>query len=321
MTACLQRTSFIRWLIPALFLIIFLVLSGCRRESGTQARHHSRSNVASLNAALASVDTVGNMLVAARMSEKSGTEAPLGFRLGSTHLQFMQRMQEIAHAGLGRIDDDHLVYFTDHRTVPSDLVVSDRSLFNIGISTPDTLTVSKIEYAYRLQQTDSLWVINVINRLMDATTNGTFKASPVIAMPGHFEQLWTRDNLVVKVSFNPSASMLYFYAFDASKLSREDLLGTIATFKAGAAKCHISLGDLKQEVQAYLRKRHKDYEGLGGWKVDWYTTEIVVRHKYKFPVQEGRNALPNYIVRNSMFHFNYSLKNISEFVLHEHSIE
>ena len=291
-------------------------LAACTGKGAAHADAQADCPGEPLQKALAEVDTVGNMLIEASMAENRATEAPLGFQLGASHAMFRKRMEAIAKEGHGRTDGERLTYFTDHSAVNADLIVTNRSLFSIGMPIPDTLRVSKIEYAYHLPDADSLQAMNIVRHLMDATSNGKFQASPVIAMQGHFEQLWTRQNLAVKVCFNRSNSTLYFYAFDAASLSRDELLGIIATFKAEAAKCHISLHDLKQRIYAFIRQHHKNYIGQGGWKVDWYTTDIVVRHRYQFTDKSGQK-----IFRRSVFHLDYRLQGIREFVSHEHGID
>lgn len=304
-----------RWRLCPLALLL-TTLAACTGKGSFHTVDKAGRQDEPLQTALAKVDTVGNMLIEASMSEHRTTEAPLGFQLGASHAQFKRHMQAIAKEGHGRTDGERLTYFTDHSALNADLIVTNRSLFSIGMPIPDTLRVSKIEYAYHLPDADSLQAMGIIRHLMDATSNGKFKASPVIAMPGHFEQLWTRHNLAVKVCFNRSNSTVYFYAFDAASLCRDELLGIIATFKAEAAKCHISLYDLKQRVHAFIRKHHKNYVGLGGWKVDWYTTDIVVRHRYQFTDKAGQKFF-----RRSVFHLDYQLQGIREFVTYEHPID
>lgn len=296
-----------------IFPILSLSLHSCKKESGMNAEN----NISTLtfSQALQNVDSAAYSIMAAHMADGTFDSLPLGFRIGITHADFTAHADSLAAKGKGIIEDGKFVYFTNHDELPSDITVNNTSLINIGTVIPDTLPVSSVEYVYNLPQTDSIQVIRLIEKLMGGARKGGFKASPVLPLPHGFVQVWTRKNLIFRVYYIKESSSLHFCATDANILSDMEILAQIASIKAGVAQCYISLDDIKGQVQKYCRKNYSRYKGEGRWYVDWYTSSIVVRHRYSFTDSKGRR-----IMRESMFHFNYSLELEKEFTLSETEI-
>lgn len=265
-----------------------------------------------LEQTLQNVDTAAYLIMAANMADSSFNTLPLDFKFGQTHAEFMAHAQSIVDKGQGKIENGQLIVFSDPKRFPSNMIVNNTSLINIGTVIPDTLPVSSVEYVYHLSKTDSVEARRIIGQLMGNATKGGFKSSPVIAMNDSFVQVWTRKNLIFRVFYVYANSSLHFCATDAKTLSDKDVLGMIATIKAGAARCFISNNDIKDNVQRHCKKKYADYKPEGRWSTDWYTSSIVVRHRYSFITDNGKR-----VMRESMFRFNYDMKLEKEFTLSE----
>lgn len=283
-----------------LITTLCLTFSACKTRR--QPIANEKAPALTLEETLQNVDTAAYMILAACMADCTFNELPLSFKIGATHRDFVAHAKSIADKGNGRFENGQLTYFTDHSRLPSDLTVNNTSILNIGTTIPDTLPVSSVEYTYTLQRPDSTEAIRIIDMLMSGARKGGFKASPLIAMPGCFSQVWTRNNLIIQAFFIYSNSTLHFCATDAKTLSQNEANGMVASIKAKAAQCHISIEDLKQRVQRYCKRHHKDYKGEGHWRADWYTSSIIVRHRYSFTDENLRRRL-----REAMFTFDYAL--------------
>lgn len=302
----MKRLIFLGWFLP----ILFLTVHSCKK--GTGQNTEAQTSALTLSQALQNVDSAAYIIMAAHMADSTFDSLPLGFRIGTTHAAFMAHADSLAENGEGRIEDGKLIYYTNHDELPSDITVNNTSLINIGTVIPDTLPVSSVEYVYNLPQTDSIQVIQLIEKLMGGARKGGFKASPVLPLPHGFVQVWTRMNLIFRVYYIKESSSLHFCATNAKILSDMEILGQVASIKAGVAQCYISLDDIKGHVQHYCRNNYSNYKGEGRWYVDWYTSSIVVRHRYSFTGKRGKR-----IMRESMFHFDYALILEKEFTLSE----
>lgn len=178
-----------------LITTLCLTFSACKTRR--QPIANEKAPALTLEETLQNVDTAAYMILAACMADCTFNELPLGFKIGATHRDFVAHAKSIADKGNGRFENGQLTYFTDHSRLPSDLTVNNTSILNIGTTIPDTLPVSSVEYTYTLQRPDSTEAIRIIDMLMSGARKGGFKASPLIAMPGCFSQVWTRNNLII----------------------------------------------------------------------------------------------------------------------------